>query len=479
MKSVKRVLTAMLLVLLLAGTTRQNVSAEAGANEAVNAAKNGVLQINLLYVDKSGAEHLIQGGSGFLIGQTEENAYIITNAHVVTMSDQTKISAGEYFGVDFFDSQNLTLEIQAVVKRDIAINAVLVNSSQDMDFAILELEQPIFDRSSLVFHDNIDAVMSADMVYALGFPTAIELAQDATYYTSEDVNVTDGIVSKTTAIDGVDYIQHSAVLSSGNSGGPLLNSKGEVIGLNRAGIDDTYFYSVQAAEITSVLKALGIEYQEAVEASTAETAVAGTAVTGNPEASTTLIIIAIVVGIAIVAASVGILIWALGRKNKRTESPAAMTGNARSTVPESVLRQSMTPNTTGAGYNSMGINNQDAGETSLLDNGAGETSVLGNSFGMGNASLTRIKNREHIAITKPVFKIGKERMRVDYCIPDNNSISRHHASILNKKGVYFLVDMKSTNGTFLNGSKLMPEQERRLNNGDRFKLAEEEFEFRG
>ena len=93
------------------------------------------------------------------------------------------------------------------------------------------------------------------------------------------------------------------------------------------------------------------------------------------------------------------------------------------------------------------------------------------------AALTRVKNGEHINISRQEFKIGKERARVDYCIPDNNSISRHHASIINKGGMFYLVDMKSTNHTFVNGNEVIPEQGIKLNSGDRFKLADEEFEF--
>ena len=119
-----------------------------------------------------------------------------------------------------------------------------------------------------------------------------------------------------------------------------------------------------------------------------------------------------------------------------------------------------------------------AGETSVLGVGAGETSVLGGGSSQPPATLIRKKNGESISITKPSFSIGKERSKVDFCVPDNNSVSRSHANIVCKGGVYYIIDNNSTNFTFVNGNKISPRQEVKLNSGDKIKLADEEFEFR-
>lgn len=267
MKRIKR-LTAFMLAILVTLALSVTAMAAGEANEAVNEARKGILQINLLYVDQNGNEYLLRGGSGFLIGETSGADHIITNAHVVNMDNETKQLASEIFGVDFFNG-NVNLKVKVVVKRDVEINATIVNQSDTMDFAILKLEQPIYDREPLKLNSNMDLVVATGNVYALGFPAAIEIAQDATYYTSDDVNVTAGIVSKTHYLDSVGYIQHSATLSAGNSGGPLLNGNGEVIGLNRAGVGDTYFYSIQISEITDILNMLGIQYVEVGESSPA------------------------------------------------------------------------------------------------------------------------------------------------------------------------------------------------------------------
>ena len=121
--------------------------------------------------------------------------------------------------------------------------------------------------------------------------------------------------------------------------------------------------------------------------------------------------------------------------------------------------------------------NEGAGETSVLNDGAGETTVLGNQS--AGCFLVRKNNGEKININKPEFVIGKERRRVDYCINDNNSVSRAHAKIRVRAGRCYISDLGSTNCTFVNGSKLSPNQEVILSKGDKIKISDEEFEFLG
>ena len=116
-----------------------------------------------------------------------------------------------------------------------------------------------------------------------------------------------------------------------------------------------------------------------------------------------------------------------------------------------------------------------AGETTLLDSGAGETTLL--SGAGGGAYLIRKKNGEKIFITSQNFVIGKERKKVNYCIPDNTSVSRCHAVITKKGSDYFIADQKSSNFTFVNGVQLSPYNETLLTDRSTVKLSDEEFEF--
>lgn len=580
MKMRKRI-AGFLALLLLAVTMTVPVQAaelNSSGSEAVNEARNGVLQINLTYIDQNGNSYVLQGGTGFLIGDESGAEYMITNAHVVNLDADVSAAASEMFGVDFSNLNNINLQIQVVVKRDVVINASIVNQSADMDFAILRLEQTIYDRVPLTIDDNEESLVETMEVYALGFPSAIELVEDTPFYVSSDVNIINGIVSTKTSIDGIKYIRHSATMTAGNSGGPLLNSDGNVVGVNTLGIDDTYFYSLEISEVTSVLDALGITYTSADEvqqggdiggeqngttedgetvpevpepvetvdltelsalvteagamdlsaydeesSAALSSAVADgqlvlnkadatqeevdAAVTAITEAQNNLVekqgmSMGLIIGIiaaAVVVIVIIIVVIMMSRKRKPAAEtayggsttmtggqggrPAGSTGTiggsqSRSTGPaysggRNVQGSGMTA---GSGSGDTALLNSGSEETSLL--GSGETSILGGGAPAVAATLVRKKTGEQIQIRKQLFKVGKERVNVDYCISDNSTISRIHVQITYRGGEYYITDMKSTNYTYVNGNKLAANQEVKLRNGDKIKLSDEEFEFR-
>lgn len=86
---------------------------------------------------------------------------------------------------------------------------------------------------------------------------------------------------------------------------------------------------------------------------------------------------------------------------------------------------------------------------------------------------------ERIVITKSDFTIGKENksgIANDYIIK-NPSVSRNHAIIKIKGGRYFIIDMTSLNGTFINGSRICGNAEIEIHNGDKIMFADEGYEF--
>ena len=64
----------------------------------------------------------------------------------------------------------------------------------------------------------------------------------------------------------------------------------------------------------------------------------------------------------------------------------------------------------------------------------------------------------------------------DYCVKGNSAVSRKHATIINRDDEFYLIDCKSTNGTFLNNDRLQEGEEALLEDGDKIMLADEEFE---
>ena len=123
------------------------------------------------------------------------------------------------------------------------------------------------------------------------------------------------------------------------------------------------------------------------------------------------------------------------------------------------------------------------GETTLLGGEKiGETTVLDasqtNEIKTLAPVLIRKKNNERIDINKPVYRIGKEKSYVDYFVSDNTAVSRSHANIITREGQYFIVDTNSTNHTYLNGTMIQSNLETKINDRDKIRLANEDFEFR-
>ena len=137
-------------------------------------------------------------GSGFVIS---EDGYIVTNNHVIEKADDIEI--------EFFSGKRL--------------KAKLVGTDPKTDIALLKVEatEPL----PFVTFGNSDLMRVGDWVVAMGNPLG------------QGFSVSAGIVSaRNRALSGTydDYIQTDAAINRGNSGGPLFNMDGQVIGVNTA-----------------------------------------------------------------------------------------------------------------------------------------------------------------------------------------------------------------------------------------------------
>ena len=138
-------------------------------------------------------------GSGFVISP---DGYIVTNNHVIEGADEIQI--------EFFPGGEDPLE------------AVLIGTDPNTDIALLKVEAS--DLPYVSFGDS-DAARVGDWVMAVGNPLG------------QGFSVSAGIVSaRNRELSGTydDYIQTDAAINRGNSGGPLFNMDGDVVGVNTA-----------------------------------------------------------------------------------------------------------------------------------------------------------------------------------------------------------------------------------------------------
>lgn len=91
-------------------------------------------------------------------------------------------------------------------------------------------------------------------------------------------------------------------------------------------------------------------------------------------------------------------------------------------------------------------------------------------------ALLHKRLNKKIQITGTTFLLGKGSAS-DYCVLGNSAVSRKHACITKEEDGYYLSDLESTNGTFLNGRLLEREEKVLLNADDEIVLADEVFVF--
>jgi S1-C subfamily serine protease len=147
-------------------------------------------------------------GTGFV---TSDDGYILTNAHVVS---QDGVSA---------DKVTVIFRREGAEKR---VEGVLVGVDNDSDVALIKVDPEGLDLTVLPLGDS-DAVTVGEPVVAIGNPLGY------------DFSVTSGIVSATgrslRSPSGAvipNGIQTDAAINQGNSGGPLIDAQGKVIGIN-------------------------------------------------------------------------------------------------------------------------------------------------------------------------------------------------------------------------------------------------------
>ncbi|MBI4244207.1 MAG: trypsin-like peptidase domain-containing protein [Planctomycetes bacterium] len=156
------------------------------------------------------------GGSGFII---DHEGHVVTNYHVA--ANATK------FKVKLWDQQE--------------IGATLIGSDSWTDVALLQLNMDEIKGTSLTWASlgDSDKVVQGESVVAIGMPAGLErtvtkgiISSQAHDRTFRPLILPDG------QLNGKYYspIQTDAALYGGNSGGPLCNLKGEIIGLNNSGI---------------------------------------------------------------------------------------------------------------------------------------------------------------------------------------------------------------------------------------------------
>jgi S1-C subfamily serine protease len=416
-------------------------------------------------------------GTGFFIGKEGDSVqYIVTNSHVIHFEDSGYIYDPTSLEVIFDGIDNQTT-LEATVVKDWKYW-----ENGQPDLAIIKLVAETTLRKSLPLMPA-EQLGLTETIYALGFPYIADYDTLNLPSRIEDVTVSKGSVTKQLyqGINGdVRYLQMDAVISGGNSGGPVITEEGYAAGISSYGstVTSGFNYALYMEYIIDFLDTMGIPYDKVEDRSAGGPSAGGTdpgqtgadpgqtggTAGGTDVAPTTAPAAppvseskglfaslpgwALIAVIAVLAAVVIAVILLLVLSKKKTAPPPMP---AQPVMPPPPVQRTIP----------VAPASQPAPSGPAIIGIAGE--MNGKTFPISGT-----------------IAIGRDPARCAVAFAASTpGISSEHCRLKAVQGGVILVDVGSTYGTFFeNGSKLTTHQEYTLHSGDKFYLGSKDNGFR-
>lgn len=363
-------------------------------------------------------------GTGFAIGEPGKPVqYIVTNAHCVLDDFGNKLNVRVYFSVA---ANNF-------------MNAEIYWTDAGRDLAVLKLPEPTTERIATVFSPTDKTDIYGEF-YAWGYPLAASFADDFLAYDKTDIAQTRGGIQKLTRVGDRYVYLLDLDINSGNSGGPLVNAKGEVVGINTFG---RTLYSIVLNEFGEVIASEVIaeaSYAVAIDELmyNIDRRIIPYTVVGEVNTQGVIILTACIV---VFLAAAAVVFTVLRKKKAPVMAAAAPSG---SSAPTPSVRPAA------------------PAVKAYIRSVSGP--LAGRNFEVGKKII-----------------LGRDSSKCTVAFPlDAPGISGVHCEVSLDGATAYLRDLGSSYGTFLStGAKLAEKTPVRLNNGDRFYIASEEnmFEF--
>ena len=402
-----------------------------------------------------GYDGSVYTGSGFFIGEEGEPVnYLVTNYHVIDQMKKVYLYRGSDDLVPLYST-----------------GVELPNS----DVAVLELEVPLYGQQVLTISDG-NAMKVGDNIKCLGFPGCSDWVTSKPSGKPEDVTITSGIISKISDnYDRGEFFQIDAAINYGNSGGPLVNEDGEVIGINTFGIlEENVYCAIRTDNLIDVLDSRGIKYLKASgeklteekkeevkdndgEEESVATPVAPTPIVQQPEKQNgNNMILFIAIGSAIVVIGIiltVVLIIINSNKKKANELARREEEHSRQLAEERRMQQEL----------AMAQQQQAAAAA------AQQVTVAAYIIGVRGSF-----SGESMKVTGKIYIGRSEKCHIRFP-EDTKGISSNHCTLEFDGQNFYLTDLDSSYGTFLEkGMRLQPRNRTLLKNGEKFYLASED-----
>lgn len=422
----KRILAWTLITVLLITLLSSTALASNSGSKIAAESRSGVVRVVSL-----GPDGRYSLGTAFGVGKAgKETDTFVTNHHVVYGTYQTESGAiMDLPAVSVWILKNNNAWNPATgldTTQCIPCEIIYASESGYPDLAIIQATEPVPGRVALPLLADEDTLEAGDAIYALGYPGSSDYTEQGIYGEKlvagvEDVTLTSGVVSRFTTsatFGNTRLIQHDAQINHGNSGGPLLNEKGAVVGIN------TYIFGHEGISSGDKISSASIRIQYAIDALD-ELGIEYDVYSSVP----VWLVVVIIVIVVLVAAAVVVVVL----KKKKSPAPAAQPQTAPQAAP--VMAADNRPRIQG-----------------LAGTFAGQRYTI-----------------------EPSVRIGRDPNKNDLVYPANaQGISGVHCVLMVDDGQVWLKDLGSTYGTYLaNGQRLAANEAAKLNIGDRFWLGSE------
>lgn len=443
------------------------------------------MQTDLYSLDTGEQVGTLQGygsGSAFGVGTAgEETDIFVTNRHVVTLGEGEESGTTEVNGNLVYFERSITSyyilldnfaynsqSFQLDPSRAVPFRVIYVGAEEDADVAVLQAAEPVEGRVALALLEEEDALQVGDDVNALGYPAISDNATSEGFLlaTVEDVTLTDGTVSRffdsvsVTAEEGLlsgHLIQSTATINAGNSGGPLVNEQGVVVGINTNTISSTdtsvssAYYALQIRYAREALDSLEIPYdtdatqrQEPLASGLEETTTSRPGDSSQQEENSNRAwAVFLILGAVVVAGGVAAVLVVASRRSKKGPVPTQTQGVEETPSQSPVPAPAPQPAGEGdSGFRIQGVSGALEGKRFLLPAGSPVT-------------------------------LGRDPKQCGVVFPPNTpGVSGKHCTVWAEQGRVYVKDLGSTHGTYLSqGSKLAPGQAMALAPGESFYLG--------
>jgi len=421
------------------------------APEPIITAKKGVLNILNIISDREGNIIAVSTGTGFLINS---NGYFLTNNHVIASDGNSK-------------SILLVVDGNSTAEENLK-PAEVVWVSETMDIAIIKA-QGISERPNIRLTDVIPKLVDNN-IYAIGFPGVSNSHQLDEESVAASINRGDLTRIIDRGVEGIEtkVLQFDVSVNPGNSGGPLLDACGRVIGINTQAISTDngriiqgVFYASHIQAAMEALKGENIDFeQDSTECITEIASVnnASQAASRAAEEKSNYGMIASIFGV--IVALVAIIFSMKKPRERIVHSIESYTqymrrgGSSSTSSPPKKQKIHSIPKAKKAPSLSPPPNSKQW----ILSGSIMRTGEL--------LSLTLNKNE----LSKGVI-LGRNRDLCDYSIPEKK-LSRRHIRLLYKDHDIWVEDLGSANGTYIDNRRVKPNLPQELSFGSELNLAE-------